>query len=188
MQNFLKILGRKFTYSHLYRNRVPTTSLKGKAPFEFFKHHHLFHILKSWLLILCNKSKSQKINSVQGHFLCVYGYPQTQKGYKLYYLELNSFFVSRDLKFHKKVIPFAIPQQQQPSSPSSIFINHESTYSANLSSDVLSLQKLFIPLVIKMRIFTIMVIGTFLLLFMIKLTTQIILILPTATMNQQQRL
>lgn len=36
------------------------------------------------------------------------GYSSSQKGYKLYNISNNSFFVSRDVKFMEHIIPFLL--------------------------------------------------------------------------------
>lgn len=75
------------------------------------------------------------------------GCPHSKKLYKLYNLDSNILFVSRDVIIHEEIFPFATLQLEQPSFPPSIFINHESATSAyNPSSDVLFLQKMFIPI------------------------------------------
>ncbi|GJT37724.1 putative RNA-directed DNA polymerase [Tanacetum coccineum] len=67
-------------------NRLPSSVLNGKTPFELLG------------------SRAEKCVLV--------GYASFKKGYKLYSLERKQFIYSRDMKFFEKVFPFKIRQTQ----------------------------------------------------------------------------
>ncbi|GJW12069.1 putative RNA-directed DNA polymerase [Tanacetum coccineum] len=67
-------------------NRLPSSVLNGKTPFELLG------------------SRAEKCVLV--------GYASFKKGYKLYSLERKQFIYSRDVKFFEKVFPFKIRQTQ----------------------------------------------------------------------------
>ena len=47
-----------------------------------------------------------------------FGYPFNVKGYKLFYLESHTAFISRDVVFHESIFPYASLSSNSKSSPS----------------------------------------------------------------------
>jgi hypothetical protein len=90
-------------------NRLPSPLLSNKSPFEFlynrppsFDHLRVFGCL-------CYATVVHPIQKFEPRATrCVFvGYPTGQKGYKLYNLETNKFFVSRDVRFCEHSFPFS---------------------------------------------------------------------------------
>ncbi|XP_019086715.1 PREDICTED: uncharacterized protein LOC109127039 [Camelina sativa] len=97
-------------------NRTPSTILHGKSPYEIlFGVPPLYEDLKV-IGCLCYAHKVARDKDKFGtrSRKCVFvGYPFGKKGWKVYDLEANEFFVSRDVAFYEEKFPFE--QKQSPS-------------------------------------------------------------------------
>ncbi|XP_019229937.1 PREDICTED: uncharacterized protein LOC109210912 [Nicotiana attenuata] len=91
-------------------NRIPLSVLSGKSSFQLMygrapSLQHLRVIGRlcfAKVLVGGDKLGARAIGAVH------MGYSSSQKGYKLYNLLTNSFFVSRDVKFMENIFPFQL--------------------------------------------------------------------------------
>lgn len=92
-------------------NRTPSAVLGFKTPYEIlFNSPPPFHHLRVFGC-LCyahnQKAKGDKFDSRSRK--CVFvGYPHDKKGWKLFDLEKQEFFVSRDVKFYENEFPYSV--------------------------------------------------------------------------------
>ena len=92
-------------------NRLPSTVLKGKTPYEvLYKSTPLYNHLKVFGCLVLASNPSRKKDKFHARGVpCVFlGYPQSHKGYKLLNLTNNSIFVSRDVRFYENIFPYKI--------------------------------------------------------------------------------
>ncbi|KAL0353609.1 UNVERIFIED_CONTAM: Retrovirus-related Pol polyprotein from transposon RE1 [Sesamum angustifolium] len=90
-------------------NRLPSSILDWKSPFEMLynkppniAHLRVFGCLCYTTNILPSKTKFDSRASK-----CIFlGYSQSQKAYKVYNLDSNTLFMSRDVVFHEHTFPF----------------------------------------------------------------------------------
>jgi len=93
-------------------NLTPSFVLNGKTPYEILhgkapNYDHL-RIFGSLCYAHNQNRGGDKFNSRSRR--CVFvGYPFGQKGWKLFDLDKEIFFVSRDVRFHEDVFPFVEP-------------------------------------------------------------------------------
>lgn len=89
-------------------NRIPSTVLGGKSPFEMLynKHPSLMHLRVLGCLCFATHLTQKDKFSPRAVRAVLVGYSTYQKGYRLYDLENNSFFVSRDVVFMETIFPF----------------------------------------------------------------------------------
>jgi hypothetical protein len=88
-------------------NRLPTHVLNGKTPYEtlFNKRPSFLHLRVFGCLCYAHSSSNDKFEPRARKYIFV-GYPQGKKGYRLYDLNKNEFFVSRDVIFHETFFSF----------------------------------------------------------------------------------
>lgn len=82
-------------------NRLPTTVLDGKIPYELLygEAPKLDHLrVFGWLSHASNLPGSDKL-APRARRAVLLGYYDTQKGYKLFDLDTKTFFMSRDISF-----------------------------------------------------------------------------------------
>jgi len=92
-------------------NRTPSSVLHGKTPYRVLHgkeptYDHL-HILGC--LCYAHTKSGDKFASRSRRYVFV-GYPYGQKGWQLYDLDKEVFFVSRDVVFSKNIFPFGSSQ------------------------------------------------------------------------------
>jgi hypothetical protein len=100
------------TSTHI-TNRIPTSNLSNKSPYEllfskppYYDHLKVFGCLCFSSTLLRNKTKFDPI-AVPCLFL---GYLYVIKGYKLLNLSDNLVFISRNVVFHEHIFPFSSPK------------------------------------------------------------------------------
>ncbi|XP_019252895.1 PREDICTED: uncharacterized protein LOC109231711 [Nicotiana attenuata] len=94
-------------------NRVPSTVLGNKSPFELLYHRQLSQSHLRIIGCLCFASLLPKTDKFGPRTVkCVLlGYAALQKGYKLHDLEHNVYFISRDVTFFEDAFPFQNPKE-----------------------------------------------------------------------------
>lgn len=110
---YLLLFGGMCAHNYIF-NKSPTTPvLSNLTPFErLYTHPPSYDHLRIFGC-LCYATIVQHITQFESRAnRCVFvGYPTGQKGYKLFDLATEKFFVSRDVKFHENIFPF------QPNNP-----------------------------------------------------------------------
>jgi len=89
-------------------NRLPSTVLAGKSPYEVF---HKFEPSLSHLRVigcLCFATVTEKVDKFSPKAIVAVhmGYSATQKAYRLYDFKSKRYFVSRDVSFREHIFPF----------------------------------------------------------------------------------
>ncbi|XP_074310643.1 uncharacterized protein LOC141646649 [Silene latifolia] len=90
-------------------NRTPSRLLNGATPYELiFKSPPNFDMLRVFgSLCFAHNQRSKGDKFASRSRKCVFmGYPSGQKGWYLYDLDRQDFFVSRDVKFYEDQFPF----------------------------------------------------------------------------------
>lgn len=91
-------------------NRLSTTLLKGKSPYEVLhKEEPTYDHLRVFgcLAVSYNNTPSTDKFAARG-ITCVFvGYPPHKKGYRLINLSIMTEFISRDVKFFEDIFPFS---------------------------------------------------------------------------------
>ena len=90
-------------------NRTPSKLLKGKSPYEMLFHckpsYGNIRVFGTLCFARCNPRVKDKFASRSKR--CIFlGYPFGKKGWKVYDLETQEIFVSRDVKFCEDIYPF----------------------------------------------------------------------------------
>lgn len=101
-------------------NRTPSSVLNGRSPYEVL--HGAKPDYKSLRVFgsACYVHKASRDKDKFGprSRLCVFvGYPFGKKGWKVFDIDRNQFFVSRDVVFREDLFPYADPQPAPPVSP-----------------------------------------------------------------------
>lgn len=101
-------------------NRTPTIANKGITPNEMlygkpttYEHLRIF----GCLCYAKSPSKQQDKFAPKADRCIFIGYPQGQKGWKLYNLKSHEFFVSRDVVFYEDIFPFGLREGIQGVEP-----------------------------------------------------------------------
>lgn len=100
-------------------NRRPSLILKGKTPYEvLFGKRPSYDMLQTFgCLCYAHLRSRDKDKFGPRSRKCVFvGYPYGKKGWHLYDLENDQFFVSRDVRFKEDIFPFSELTQPMPSS------------------------------------------------------------------------
>jgi hypothetical protein len=107
-------------------NRLPSSVLSFKTPFEllYSKPHSFSHIrVFGCLAYATNVHPSHKFDfhSMPSIFI---GYPTGQKAYKLFDLSFKKIFISRDVRYHEHIFPYASIKPGFVQHPSPIEFGH----------------------------------------------------------------
>ncbi|GAA0150972.1 hypothetical protein LIER_09792 [Lithospermum erythrorhizon] len=92
-------------------NRTSSGLLQNKSPFEVLlgKASELDHLRVFGSLCFAHNQKSKGNKFASRSRKCVFtGYPNRQKGWKLYDIDSGEIFVSRNVKFHENEFPFGV--------------------------------------------------------------------------------
>ena len=103
------------TATHLI-NRMPLSSIENKSPYEkvYGTRPNIDYLRVFGCLVYASTLKANRSKFDSRAIPCVMmGYETGQKGYKLLNLETNKLFVSRDVKFHEKHLPFHFSDSPQ---------------------------------------------------------------------------
>jgi len=116
----LEFWGECFLTTTYIINRLPSPLLKNKSPFELlYNQPPSLSYLKTFgcLCYATVVSPKQKFDPCARQCIFI-GYPHNKKGYKLFDIDADTFFTSRDVTFYESVFPFC-QQSWTQSSPSS---------------------------------------------------------------------
>lgn len=88
-------------------NRLPLSVLRGKSSFEILygRPPSLQHMRIIGCLCFASNVGGGD-NTARSTATVLMGYSSTQKGYRLYNILTNQFFVSKDVKFMEHIFPF----------------------------------------------------------------------------------
>lgn len=106
-------------------NRLPSPILDNLTPYEvLYKEQPNYNHLRAFGCLAMASNPSIVKDKLQARGVpCIFlGYPQNQKGYKLYNLLTNQNFVSRDVRFYESIYPYHIfhSTSSQPENPSNL--------------------------------------------------------------------
>lgn len=110
------------TAAHLI-HQTPSSLLNGKSPYEclYGKSPSYDKIKTFGCLCYAHKSSRNKDKFKARSRKCTFvGYPFGKKGWRLYDLENEEFFVSRDVEFSESSFPFHDDQTSSPAELSSL--------------------------------------------------------------------
>ncbi|CAA7043512.1 unnamed protein product [Microthlaspi erraticum] len=105
------------TAAHLI-NRTPSSVLDGNTLYEmlFGKKPMYERIHTFGCLCYAHEGTRKRVKFDERATRCVFlGYSHSQKGWRVYDLEREEYFVSRDVVFNEEVFPFASPMESPPS-------------------------------------------------------------------------
>ncbi|GJW67762.1 putative RNA-directed DNA polymerase [Tanacetum coccineum] len=107
-------------------NRVPSSVLKGKSPYELvFKHKPSLSHLRCFLCLcfstVLNNSDKFSFKSKKSVLI---GYSSVKKAYKLLSLDSRNVFYSRDVKFYETMFPFKMKSKESVDAECASKIDH----------------------------------------------------------------
>lgn len=111
-------------------NRTPSKVLDGKTPYELmYGTTPSYDAVKTFgCLSFAHKATRDKDKFGERSRKCVFvGYPYGQKGWKLFDLETEQFFVSRDVVFNEEVYPYQLCEDEEMSGMSLLSDNVRSS-------------------------------------------------------------
>ena len=98
-------------------NRTPTTPLHAKTPYEglFGAKRTYEHVKVFGCLGYAHDHEANKDKFDARATKCIFlGYPYGQKGWRVYDLECNRLFASRDMVFYENIFPFYLNPPTRP--------------------------------------------------------------------------
>ncbi|CAA7027431.1 unnamed protein product [Microthlaspi erraticum] len=102
-------------------NRTPTRVLDGKSPYEILFGKPPTYDLLCTFGCLCyahHRARDKDKFGPRSRKCIFVGYPYGKKGWRLYDLEKDQFFVSRDVQFQENVFPFHLTvTESSPATP-----------------------------------------------------------------------
>ncbi|GAU27524.1 hypothetical protein TSUD_147180 [Trifolium subterraneum] len=103
------------TATHLI-NRIPTAANNGITPYEMLYGKAPNYNNLRVMGCLCYVKSPKKLDKFSPRSeKCVFvGYPQGQKGWKVFNLDTREFTISRDVIFHERIFPYASPNDETP--------------------------------------------------------------------------
>ncbi|KAL0379086.1 UNVERIFIED_CONTAM: Retrovirus-related Pol polyprotein from transposon RE1 [Sesamum radiatum] len=107
-------------------NKLPSKTLSWKSPFELLhKKSPSYHTLKTFgCLCYASNTTPHKTKFDARALRCIFiGYPQGQKGYKLFDIDHKTTLISRDVIFHEHFFPYLQKLSTSPCSPISISVH-----------------------------------------------------------------
>ncbi|XP_019157450.1 PREDICTED: uncharacterized protein LOC109154018 [Ipomoea nil] len=113
----INLWGHCVLHASFLINRLPTTALDGKIPFEvMFGKPVDYNQLRTFGCLCFGATIKQGRNKLQPRAKkCVFiGFPANVKGYILYDMTDKSIFISRDVHFHEQTYPFKILNPEGP--------------------------------------------------------------------------
>ena len=105
-------------------NRTPSKVLKGKTLYEvlYYKKPFYDHIKIFGTLCFAQSKRIKDKFAPRGRKCVFLSYPFGQKGWKVFDLETQEFFVSRDVIFHENISPYAMSSTSAQSFPKPLLI------------------------------------------------------------------
>nr|XP_016505965.1 PREDICTED: uncharacterized protein LOC107823773 [Nicotiana tabacum] len=97
-------------------NKLPTAVLDGKTPYELLygKEPRLDHLRVFGCLCYASSLPRGDKLAPRARRTVLMGYSEVQKGYRLFDLDFKTFFVSRDVSFRERILPFrAMPVEHE---------------------------------------------------------------------------
>ena len=97
-------------------NRLPSRVIEFKTPYEvLYGHKPDYEAMRVFGCLVYSRNTETKGDKfeVRGRPGVFIGYPQGQKGYKIYDLDSNKVIISRDVRFVEQSFPLAESVQQE---------------------------------------------------------------------------
>nr|XP_016499862.1 PREDICTED: uncharacterized protein LOC107818369 [Nicotiana tabacum] len=119
-------------------NRIPSTTLAGKSPFEMFygRPDKLQHVRVLGSLYYATATDRSDKFGARAEPVVHMGYSSTKKAYRLYSLTNNYFFISRDVSFKEYNFPFKTTTSTGRRTNAKQFIDTDDAFIIDPTSEV----------------------------------------------------